>query len=58
VVAGHEQGAVGHYLDVDRPAPKTITKRGLCRFPLLTHFRLHPRVPATKCRAEIIIYYL
>jgi hypothetical protein len=37
------------------PAAETITKWGLCGFLLLTHARLHPRIPATKCRAQIVV---
>jgi hypothetical protein len=34
---------------------ETITKWGLRGFLLLTHARLHPRVPATKCCLQVLI---
>jgi hypothetical protein len=34
---------------------ETITKWGLRGFLLLVHTCLHPGVPATKCRAQIVV---
>jgi hypothetical protein len=34
---------------------ETITKWGLRSFPVLVQTCLHPGVPATKCRAQIIV---
>jgi Transposase DDE domain len=34
---------------------ETITKWGLCSFLLLTHTRLHPRIPATTCCLQVLI---
>jgi hypothetical protein len=40
---------------VSRCQRETITKWGLGGFLLLVYIPLHPREPATKCRAQITV---